>query len=81
VHETVFVPLLSQFCEALCTEMFAAETNRADFAEKPAAMVARSDRTVSRMKIADRFVLVCKMDGRTRGGILVKFRENVGFNV
>jgi hypothetical protein len=60
--------------------MLGAEADRADFAEKPAAMIAWSYRTVPRVKVTNSFVLKREMDDGPRRRFLMEFRENVGLN-
>ena len=60
--------------------MLGTEADRTNFAEKPAAMIAWSYRTVSRMKVTDSFVLKRETDGGARRQLFVQFRENVGLN-
>lgn len=81
VYKPGFIPLFSQLGKAFCAELSAANVDRADFAEKPAAIVAWIHRTVSRMKVTGSFMLRCETDfGRNRG-IFVELRENVGLNL
>jgi hypothetical protein len=81
MHEAGFIPLFSQLGKALRTELPVTDGDYADFAEKPAALIAWVRRTVSRMKVTNGFVLLGKMNARTRRGILMEFGENVGLDL
>jgi hypothetical protein len=79
-NEPGFILLGSHFCKTLHTEMSDTETDRADFAEKPAAVIAWSYRMVSRVKVTDSFVLKREKDCGARRRFFVAFRENVGLD-
>ena len=61
--------------------MLGTETDRADFAEKPATMIARSNRAVLRVKVTGGFVLQGEMDSGAKRKFFMAFRKNVGLNV
>ena len=73
--------MLSQLRKALCAKLSAANADRTDFAEEPAAMVARMLRTISRMKVTNCLAALPEMDDGPVSGIFVEFRKNVGVNL
>jgi hypothetical protein len=81
LNEPGFIPLFSQLRKAFSADLSIPNMNRADFTEKPAAIVAWIHRTVSRMKVANGFVLLREADFGASSGAPVKFREDVSLDL
>jgi hypothetical protein len=77
IYQSGLILLSSRVGDALRAELFAADGDKARFAEKPPAVVARRNGAVPRVKETNGFALPGEVDLRTRRIVAGERRENI----
>lgn len=76
LNESGFALLASELRKTLCAEFSFANINRAESAQKPSAVVARRQRTISGMKEANRLRSLRYFNLKAGGRIVLKRRKD-----